>query len=284
MNVGGNTGSATKSIHVTATGEVEVVSAGVAIAKESGGNLATIAGDTTSIDGKITACNTGAVVISSGTVAATQSGTWNVTNVSGTVSLPTGAATSAKQLADGHNVTIDNAGGGSAVNIQDGGNAITVDNGGTFAVQSTLQTGSAAIGKLAANSGVDIGDVDVTSLPDSIDGGGTASGIDSYADADINLAASTANQEIVAAPGASKQIWVYGIAVTAAAASTFSLQDEDDTALTGVMAMAETGGFVINPSGNFAMPWIKVATNKALEVDTGGGTIDGVISYAIVSV
>ena len=32
-----------------------------------------------------------------GTVAATQSGTWNVNNVSGTVSLPTGAATSAAQ-------------------------------------------------------------------------------------------------------------------------------------------------------------------------------------------
>lgn len=33
----------------------------------------------------------------SGTVAATQSGTWNITNVSGTVSLPTGASTSALQ-------------------------------------------------------------------------------------------------------------------------------------------------------------------------------------------
>ena len=32
-----------------------------------------------------------------GTVAATQSGTWNITNVSGTVSLPTGAATAANQ-------------------------------------------------------------------------------------------------------------------------------------------------------------------------------------------
>ena len=36
-------------------------------------------------------------------------------------------ATSAKQLADGHNVTVDNASGGAAVNIQDGGNTITVD-------------------------------------------------------------------------------------------------------------------------------------------------------------
>ena len=39
-----------------------------------------------------------------------------------------------------------------------------VKNAGTFAVQSTLQTGANAIGTLAANSGVDIGDVDVTSI------------------------------------------------------------------------------------------------------------------------
>jgi hypothetical protein len=37
------------------------------------------------------------VIVDSGTVAATQSGTWNVTNISGTVSLPTGASTSANQ-------------------------------------------------------------------------------------------------------------------------------------------------------------------------------------------
>jgi hypothetical protein len=37
----------------------------------------------------------------SGTVTANQGGTWNITNVSGTVSLPTGAATSAKQPALG---------------------------------------------------------------------------------------------------------------------------------------------------------------------------------------
>ena len=46
-----------------------------------------------------------------------------------------GLATSANQLADGHNVTVDNASGGSAVNVQDGGNSLTVDNGGTFVVQ-----------------------------------------------------------------------------------------------------------------------------------------------------
>lgn len=43
-------------------------------------------------------------------------------------------------------VTINNASGGSAVNIQDGGNSITVDNAGTFAVQNTpvLATSSSA--------------------------------------------------------------------------------------------------------------------------------------------
>lgn len=35
-----------------------------------------------------------------GTVAATQSGTWNITNISGTISLPTGAATSANQTTE----------------------------------------------------------------------------------------------------------------------------------------------------------------------------------------
>ena len=43
-------------------------------------------------------------------------------------------------------------------------NSHAVTNAGTFAVQSTLQGGTAGIGKLTANSGVDIGDVDVTSI------------------------------------------------------------------------------------------------------------------------
>ncbi len=56
---------------------------------------------------------------------------WNgaVTITSGTVTL---ASNSGIDVGD---VTINNASGASAVNIQDGGNTITVDNGGTFAVQ-----------------------------------------------------------------------------------------------------------------------------------------------------
>ena len=201
-------------------------------------------------------------------VSAAQSGVWNVTNVSGTISLPTGAATEATladiktavQLIDnaisgaGFNITQLNGaavpiGAGTeaaavrvtlatdstgVVSIDDNGGSLTVDgtfwqatqpvsiasvpshevtnagtfatqsvvtNAGTFAVQAAcvlgaettkvigtvniaaaqtlatvttvgavtsltnaLPAGTNAIGKLAANSGVDIGDVDVTSI------------------------------------------------------------------------------------------------------------------------
>lgn len=64
--------------------------------------------DVTRVSGTVTVANGGtfavqAVCTNAGTFAvqAAQSGTWNITNVSGTISLPTGAATAAKQPALG---------------------------------------------------------------------------------------------------------------------------------------------------------------------------------------
>lgn len=107
--------------------------------------------------------------------------------------------------------------------------------------------------------------------------------IDSYTSAPINLAAGN-NQSIVSAPGANKQIWVYGLTFVVNAAGTVSIQDEDDTAKTGIMPFAANSGLNSPPTGNFAMPIFKVATNKALEMDIVTSEVDGVISYAIVSV
>lgn len=136
---------------------------------------------------------------------------------------------------------------------------------------------------LAANSGVDIGDVDVTSLPTSIQGPGNPE-IDSYTSAVVNTAAA-ADQPLVAAPGANKQIWVYGLHLMAnTGAGTVTLQDEDNTALTGTMAVSDEGGWVLPLSGNFAMPWFVVPTNKALELDAVTCTVGGIIVYAVVSV
>ena len=55
---------------------------------------------TVTISGAVTQSGTWAVT-QSGTWAVQQSGTWNITNISGTISLPTGAATAAKQPALG---------------------------------------------------------------------------------------------------------------------------------------------------------------------------------------
>ena len=85
-------------------------------------------------------------------------------------------------------------------------NSHAVTNAGTFAVQSTLQAGSAAIGKLAANDGVDIGDVDVTSISagtnaigkvgHDITGGADGVTTVSSAGTDVELASSTACKKV----------------------------------------------------------------------------------------
>ena len=69
--IGRDSGNVARLVATDANGHIEIVSStGAGVALESAqttGNasLATIAGDTTSLDGKVTACNTGAVVISS---------------------------------------------------------------------------------------------------------------------------------------------------------------------------------------------------------------------------
>lgn len=105
-----------------------------------------------SIDGKITACNTGAVVVSSS-------------------ALPSGAATAAKQPALGTAgtpsadvITVQGVTSMTALKVD--GSAVTQPVSGT--VTANLAAGTNAIGKLAANSGVDIGDVDVTSVSGNV--------------------------------------------------------------------------------------------------------------------
>lgn len=82
---------------VNASGQLQVVQAGTwtVAATQSGTWAVTQSGAWT-----VAATQSGTwAVTQSGawTVAATQSGTWNITNISGTISLPTGAATSALQ-------------------------------------------------------------------------------------------------------------------------------------------------------------------------------------------
>ena len=79
----------------------------------------------------------GTVVADAGTGVFTTDGSATTQPISAaSLPLPSGAALSANQLADGHNVTIDNGSGANAVNIKDGGNSITVD--GTVGISGTI--------------------------------------------------------------------------------------------------------------------------------------------------
>lgn len=154
--------------------------------------LADVATETTlsAINGKITAVDTGAVVISSGSVTAdtelttadldTGAGTDTravvglVGSKSGGGALIPGDATAGLKVDLGadNDVTVTNA---TAANLKAEVTGATSGSGtATGAIRVELPTngtgvvglnaGTNAIGKLAANSGVDIGDVDVTSI------------------------------------------------------------------------------------------------------------------------
>lgn len=210
-----------------------------------------------------------------GTVAVTQSGTWDEVGINDS----------------GNSITVDYAttGSGTAtgalrVELPTNGTGVIATVGAVTAITNALPAGTNAIGKLAANSGVDIGDVDVTSVPRSLSGPGQpGTAIDSYTQVPIS-AVTGSNQSLITAPGANKQIWVYGIGFTCSVAGTVAIQDEDDTAITGVVSYAQYSGPLVTPTGNFSMPLWKVATNKALEADVTTATINGWIDYAIVSV
>lgn len=113
-------------------------------ALETGGNLATIVTNTNKIPslGQTIAANSVPVILPSATIT--------------TLTPPaaiTGFATSAKQLADGHNVTVDNLTGAAAVNIQDGGNAITVDGSVTVNTISGFALEAGHLATIDTNTG-----------------------------------------------------------------------------------------------------------------------------------
>lgn len=156
---GGRYDSSPRSLETGDRGEIALTSAGHQYTEVSASALPTGAatsakqdtGNTSlaSIDGKITAVNTGAVVVSSS-------------------ALPSGAATSANQTTIiGHVDGIETVLGTIDADTSSlagcvGGTEVQVD------VVGSLPAGTNAIGKLAANSGVDIGDVDVTSVSGNV--------------------------------------------------------------------------------------------------------------------
>lgn len=106
---------------------------------------------------------------------------------------------------------------------------------------------------------------------------------DSYTSVAVTSVTGT-NQQVIAAPGANKQIWVYGWILVGTATGTVLFEDGDGTALTGAMSLVEASGSAPTIGGNLLMPRFKVPTNKSLRLDVVTATVNGQITYAIVSV
>lgn len=115
---------------------------GVAILDGSGNQITSFGGGTQYTEGDTDATLTGTISMAEG---------------------PSNTVTPLQVDASKH-LQVDIAAASTDITVQDGGGSVTVDNNGTFAVQASLNAGTNAIGKLAANSGVDIGDTDVTSI------------------------------------------------------------------------------------------------------------------------
>lgn len=154
----------------------------------------------------------------SGTVAATQSGTWNITNISGTVSLPTGAATLAEQQTQTASLSVlDDWDESDRAKVN-----IIVGNAGVTGNTGTVDAGTQRV-CLATNVALpagtnNIGDVDVLTLPALAAGTNTIGNVHLVPTPPNMLRASvqitgTTSQQVVAAPGSNVYLVLWSITI-----------------------------------------------------------------------
>lgn len=225
----------------------------------------------------------------------------------GTPTLPTGAATSAKQLADGHSVALsatDNAVldaiASSAASI-DG--KVTACNTGAV----VLAAGTAEVGKLAAGTAL-IGKVGIdqatananevvvktgsttavtsstaanckveATIAASQTVGVTHSAITGYGQAILDNADVTTARVLVAAV-ADKKFYITSIIFSAAAAGSYWLEDDDAAQITCKWTLAANGG--VSWSCPIDTPFKSTTVNKGLKVKgSSAGVIGCMITY-----
>jgi hypothetical protein len=170
------------------------------------------------------------------------------------------------------------------------GASVAVDNGTaatsirvTLASDSTgqvkLAAGTAEIGKLAAGTAeigklgagtANIGDVDVLSFAN----GKTIKRA-------VISGATSGNNTVVAALTGSKKIKVLSLFLVAVTAVNVRFESgADGTALTGVMSIGATGGFVLPPPADPTNHWFETAADTLLNMELGGAVqVSGAITY-----
>lgn len=187
-----------------------------------------------------------------GTVAATQSGTWNITNVSGTVSLPTGASTSAKQPSLGTAgtpssdvITVQGITSMTALKVD--GSAVTQPISGSVSVSNFPAT-QAVSGTVTANAGTGTMNVSVqnASIPVTDNGGSLT------VDGTVNAAQSgTWNVGLNAGSNAIGSITNTSFAVTQATAANLNANVTVQNA--SIPVTDNAGSLTVDNNGTFAV-------------------------------
>lgn len=166
-----------------------------------------------------------------------QSGTWNITNISGTVSLPTGAATAAKQPALGTAgtpssdvITVQGSGSGTALPVSLASvPSHAVTNAGAFAVQSAAsQSGTWNITNVSGTVSLPTGASTETSLAALLATAGATSGAKVITDANGTI-----------------QQYLRGL-VTQWISSTLTLAARTASAAVSVTRTADTNAYTAN--------------------------------------
>lgn len=253
-------------------GDVDVISCALPTGAATESTLSTLSG-------KVTACNTGAVVLAAGTAAigklAANSGVdigdVDVASVAGNVTVVQGTAGNL-------NCTETNSGAiKTAVELIDNaisGSEMQVD------VVASLPAGTNAIGKLAANSGVDIGDVDVLSLPALTAGTASIGQIQpsKYPTTDdaeymkkYYTYSGAVTDGVVWSPGAGKRWYVTDLIINVSAAATVTLEDDLSAGDAVVLKceLAANGGFC----KRFATPLASGEDAADLLITTSAGNV-----------
>lgn len=185
------------------------------------------------------------ISVTNTTLAVTQSGTWNITNISGTVSLPTGAATS---------------------DLQTTGNTSL----------SSIDTKTPALGQTTMSGSVPVAlSSDQSAIPVTQSGTWTDGGAGKTLKS-ASFSVSATGTIISAVP--TKRIKVYAVKLVVSAAISVSFRSGASTALEGAMSLAQNGGFIenVNPP---AFLFGTVAGESLDLVISGTGTAAGRISY-----
>lgn len=226
-------------------------------------------------DGAVHVSDGGNTLTVDGTVAATQSGSWSITDISGTVSLPTGAATAAKQPALGTAgtasadvITVQGVASMTPVQVADNGGSLTVDNA-TLSVTGGGNEAS-ALRVTIANNSTGVLSVDDNGSTLSVDDGGGSLTVDGT----VAISGTVTVGSHAVTNAGTFAVQVDGAALT-------SLQLLDDVVATDGSAALTKGYQVCGTDGTNAQI-ISTNTSGHVNIADGGGsiTVDGTVAIS----